>query len=398
MGPSCLILFCLGRSCLDSHSSESAPNEVSKKEPLMNERNSGTARTSLPTTSQIDANCAILPICESVTEQEHSKLNYSASLCGTAESELNIHLESSESCTNVSMATSVDTPSTLDCQSSDQLRPEGAPTEIIQGSKSYLTEIRDMDNYKIPAVPPMLKLPPMVSRNVKSIASARKSGCRLDKNSLRRIFFSRKTISCSIIISANDKPLEENWEGQESVDLKLCRRQSLQPFSEKLMSLVASFDKIGEGGFSEVFRATLTSNDLGLNESSKRILKVMPLSSHAAKLNVESEYEISDCLSKICHNFVHLYDAWFVAGSYPMQLLDAWQRFRVMNPDDALNSNPGLASEEAEYCVLVMEDAGVPFESFKFKNVDQAVSVIKQIGGRNFFPSSYSVSCQRLKC
>ena len=114
-------------------------------------------------------------------------------------------------------------------------------------------------------------------------------------------------------------------------DLKLLTLENREIF-EDAKGLLDSFeqvDKIGEGAFSEVFRVALHNS---VDESEKRVLKVMPLSSGTEndRLNADNEYVITDLLSKLCPNFVQLYGAWYVTGAYPRILLDAWERYLIL--------------------------------------------------------------------
>ena len=154
--------------------------------------------------------------------------------------------------------------------------------------------------------------------------------------------------------------------------------ETVIPF-DKIMNLIDPNDvcKIGEGSFSEVYKVGCSTEQV---DAEKCILKVIALTDEFSKESAEGEFQIAYTLSQLCSNYVKFFWSRYLSGRCPEPLLEAWNRFHQLYPEESLNTSPSELAQDSCFCVMAMEYAGTPFADFKFKKFDQAVSIIQQLG------------------
>lgn len=154
--------------------------------------------------------------------------------------------------------------------------------------------------------------------------------------------------------------------------LRCVEQKEPREFDQALQELShgRSIRKIGEASFSEVYRCIPR-----MPSDAASIVKVIPLKVDADEScgiafssleSVEREVAMISALSRAkdtcAKHFVRLQQAFVVQGSYPTELLQAWDTFKEENANRSENVRPDVLSSTQLYVLIVMDDAGKDLE------------------------------------
>ncbi|PVU96725.1 hypothetical protein BB561_001003 [Smittium simulii] len=78
-------------------------------------------------------------------------------------------------------------------------------------------------------------------------------------------------------------------------------------------------------------------------------------------------------------NFVKVYRVCICQGIFPKTLLNAWDSWKIENPEICFNRRPDFYSESQLYAILILEYAGEPLETANLANWKQAQSILRQL-------------------
>eukprot|EP00062_Callorhinchus_milii_P004956 gi/632943916/ref/XP_007887217.1/ PREDICTED: serine/threonine-protein kinase haspin [Callorhinchus milii] len=167
-----------------------------------------------------------------------------------------------------------------------------------------------------------------------------------------------------------------------------CQQDRPISFKECIpLSKFKKCDKIGEGVFGEVFR---TINDNG----EFMVFKIIPIEG-AKYVNGEPQKKFEEILSEIIISkklhqlseegenhtigFISLHNVYCVKGSYPGELLKAWDNYNQTKTSE--NDRPDESKDEQLYMIFEFEFGGCDLESMntKIPSIEVAKSVLHQI-------------------
>ncbi|PWY97423.1 hypothetical protein BCV70DRAFT_202857 [Testicularia cyperi] len=171
--------------------------------------------------------------------------------------------------------------------------------------------------------------------------------------------------------------------------------------------------KIGEASYSEVFKTSPLSTRS--RDVEAQVLKIIPIAAEAGAArqrdgdsgDAAATADLPDCSSAqdVCReirimqmlgsdhgaspssapsaSFVKLHSAYVAVGTYPDQLLQAWDEWdasrRTKLGTGAENIRPSSFPASQLYAVLVMSDGGPDLETFKVRSWTQAAAVFWQV-------------------
>eukprot|EP00794_Sanderia_malayensis_P005636 gene5636-6332_t len=185
------------------------------------------------------------------------------------------------------------------------------------------------------------------------------------------------------------KIVDESYQltGKDRV-LNLCEQEYVLDISEYLTKrVVQSAEKIGEGSYGEVFRAT---NSIGLEV----VLKIVPVEGEieinggkqATFTQILPEIAISRELSSLRNEdedgnqssgFINAYRTVCCKGSYPGELLEEWDTWDEEHGSE--NDSPECLGEDQIFIVFEIEYGGQSLEHYPIKNVAEAKSLLHQV-------------------
>ncbi|CAG8527077.1 2201_t:CDS:2 [Ambispora leptoticha] len=175
--------------------------------------------------------------------------------------------------------------------------------------------------------------------------------------------------------------------------LEICDQTDYYSFEEFLGSeCLGMAKKVGEATFSEVFEVT-TSNFT--SNKTRCILKIIPFGQGKKILvNGEEQCSILDVMQEvkitmelgghskfhpeIRAGFLKVYRVGICRGTYPIPLLEAWDRWNRQHKSE--NDRPDYFNQNQIYTIFVIEHGGVDLEHVKLKTWRQAWSILTQIG------------------
>ncbi|KAH9927237.1 uncharacterized protein B0H18DRAFT_1003627 [Fomitopsis serialis] len=149
----------------------------------------------------------------------------------------------------------------------------------------------------------------------------------------------------------------------------------------------ATFQKIGEASYSEVFgigdvvlkviplrdeeRPDVSTDDDGLES---------PAPSDAR--DVLKEIIVTRAMGEVCHGFVKLLRTYVVRGRYPSMLLDLWDNYNTKKGSESVR--PDTFNVSQLYAIIVLPNGGPDLETFTFKTAaktgwKQACSLFWQV-------------------
>ncbi|KPV78642.1 uncharacterized protein RHOBADRAFT_49210 [Rhodotorula graminis WP1] len=170
------------------------------------------------------------------------------------------------------------------------------------------------------------------------------------------------------------------------------------PFSATRPATAAPWRKIGEASYSEVFA---TTDDAGRD----MVVKIIPVAAPSRSRTgtrggsalrsdvplpfvsscdaVRREIEVSGVLGGReggIDGFVRFRGAFLVQGSYPDELLSAWDDFkRAQGPACDEQVRPDVLPETQLFALLLLDNAGSALETFKLKSWVEAAGVLGQV-------------------
>ncbi|KAM4027440.1 serine/threonine-protein kinase haspin [Anomaloglossus baeobatrachus] len=166
-----------------------------------------------------------------------------------------------------------------------------------------------------------------------------------------------------------------------------CQQDGPVPFSDCLtLEQLSRCQKVGEGVYGEVFRTLRAAQHVAL--------KVIPIEG-SQKVNGEHQKRFAEILPEIIISkelsllnggeenrtggFIQLHSAHCVRGSYPLELLSAWDTFAEEKGTD--NERPDLFEAEQIFMILEFEFGGDDLErmSSKLPSVVASRSILHQV-------------------
>ncbi|XP_060596119.1 uncharacterized protein LOC132750191 [Ruditapes philippinarum] len=169
--------------------------------------------------------------------------------------------------------------------------------------------------------------------------------------------------------------------------LVLCDQTEPITFTTALTKkMISKCKKIGEGVYGEVFRA-INSNgdsvaikiipiegDFEVNdEKQKKFAEILPEVVIAKELS-----NLRNSKSSMTSNFCEVNNVSCVKGKYPAELLKQWDLFHKNKGSE--NDRPDVFPEKQLYIVFEFADCGTDLESYQFTTIQQAKSVLTQVG------------------
>lgn len=174
-----------------------------------------------------------------------------------------------------------------------------------------------------------------------------------------------------------------------ALDFTSFVRHPPSPFALAADVHEASWDKIGEASYSEVFRSWGKNGE-------ELVIKIIPISDGTelaredGELPYLSEYaavmreiEVGKLLGGSDDNgnegFVRFEGAFVVQGAYPPHLLDQWDAFRAAQKppcDDQIR--PSVLPDDQVYAVICLAHAGSELETYKLASWSEALDVLLQ--------------------
>ncbi|XP_015787935.1 serine/threonine-protein kinase haspin-like [Tetranychus urticae] len=164
--------------------------------------------------------------------------------------------------------------------------------------------------------------------------------------------------------------------------LALCNPPQITTFNNVLNhSLMKSICKIGEGSYGEVFKSK-TEDD---KEVVIKVVPLVPTTSVEDDLwaQVLPELVISLTFSDLrsglrnqTPNFVNTFRASCVNGSWPKELVKAWNEYNKLKKSE--NDHPDKYGPNCNWLIILLNNGGIDLENHKFSSAVESLSVILQ--------------------